>query len=136
MLKSKYKYNGVIDEAMLFAEKSQLLKPELWKRFVLQFREDADFDGGWRGEYWGKMMRGACFVYAYTQNEELYDILPDRYHRYIGATMKEGEQIIVYDEEDLGGCNGDKIVEWLFLQMSKSKSEFVTIDISNYIHHR
>lgn len=68
--------------------------------------------------------------------EELYDIFPARYHRYIGATMKEGEQIIVYQEKDLRGCNGDKIVEWLFLQMSKSKSEFVTIDISNYIHHR
>lgn len=52
-----------------------MLKPELWSRFVQQFREDADFDAGWRGEYWGKMMRGACFVYTYTQNEDLYEIL-------------------------------------------------------------
>ena len=62
MNKINYKYNGFIDKTMKFAEKKQLLKPELWRRFVQQFREDSDYDAGWRGEYWGKMMRGACFV--------------------------------------------------------------------------
>ena len=52
-----------------------MLRPELWERFVNQFRFDADFDGGWRCEYWGKMMRGACMTYSYTQNEQLYEIL-------------------------------------------------------------
>ena len=33
-------------------------------------------EGGWRGEYWGKMMRGACFTYSYTRNPQLYKILP------------------------------------------------------------
>ena len=75
MIKTIYQYTNIIDKTMKFAEKSQLLKPELWNRFVQQFREDADFDAGWRGEYWGKMMRGACFVYEYTQNEELYELL-------------------------------------------------------------
>lgn len=41
-----------------------------------QFRTDADVhDAGWRGEYWGKMMRGACFVYDYTRSPALYEIL-------------------------------------------------------------
>ena len=75
MNKINYKYNGFIDKTMKFAEKEQLLKPELWRRFVQQFREDSDYDAGWRGEYWGKMMRGACFVYSYTKNKQLYDIL-------------------------------------------------------------
>lgn len=69
------KYSGFMNEAFAFVENSQLLKPELWNRFVQQFREEADTDNGWRGEYWGKMMRGASFVYSYTKNEELYHIL-------------------------------------------------------------
>ncbi len=55
-----------------------MMNPVLWDRFVEQFREeDADFDNGWRGEYWGKMMRGACFVYSYTKNPKLYNILTE-----------------------------------------------------------
>lgn len=75
VLCNEYKYNNFLNDAMLFAEKSQLLRPELWRRFVQQFRENADGSNGWRGEYWGKMMRGACFVYTYTKNRKLYDIL-------------------------------------------------------------
>ncbi len=70
-----YEYDGFMDKAFTFVEDFQLLKPELWKRFVQQFREDADYDAGWRGEYWGKMMRGACFVYSYSKNEKLYELL-------------------------------------------------------------
>lgn len=70
-----YAWHGVIDRSIRYIENFQLLRPELWRRFVQQFREDADFDAGWRGEYWGKMMRGACFTYSYTQNGQLYDIL-------------------------------------------------------------
>lgn len=70
-----YAWHGVIDQSIRYIEEFQLLRPELWRRFVQQFREDADFDAGWRGEYWGKMMRGACFTYSYTQNGQLYDIL-------------------------------------------------------------
>ena len=70
-----YKYNGFMDNSIKFIEDFQLINPTLWRRFVQQFREDADYEAGWRGEYWGKMMRGACFVYSYTRNKELYDIL-------------------------------------------------------------
>ncbi len=73
--------SGKLDHAIRFIEDYQLMDPELWKRFVTQFRatdpkaDDANL--GWRGEYWGKMMRGACFTYQYTKNKELYDILAD-----------------------------------------------------------
>lgn len=72
---NEYKYNGFLDYSISFIEKNQLLNCSLWKRFVQQFCEDADNDAGWRGEYWGKMMQGACFVYSYTQNAELYEVL-------------------------------------------------------------
>lgn len=73
-----YKFNGIIDQSVKFVEDTQLLRTDLWKRFVHQFKEeDADAEGGWRCEYWGKMMRGACFVYEYSQNPQLYQVLTD-----------------------------------------------------------
>ena len=90
MLCNKYKYNNFLNDAMIFAEKSQLLKPELWRRFVQQFRENSDHDNGWRGEYWGKMMRGACFVYTYTRNKKLYEILKHTIYDMIDSADENG----------------------------------------------
>ena len=77
-MSNNYKFNGIIDDSVKFVEENQILREDLWKRFVTQFKEeDADAEGGWRGEYWGKMMRGACFVYEYSQNPKLYQVLTD-----------------------------------------------------------
>lgn len=84
------KYNGFVDNAFRFIEDFQLLSPALWRRFVEQFRTNADFDKGWRGEYWGKMMRGASLVYAYTQNPELYDILSNTVNDMIESADSNG----------------------------------------------
>mgnify|MGYP003514097671 CR=1 FL=1 len=72
---NSYKYSGTVHDAMVFIEEFQLLDRDLWKRFVQQFRDDSDFDAGWRGEFWGKMMRGGCYTYSYTKNAQLYEIL-------------------------------------------------------------
>ena len=72
---NSYQYDGVIGWFSRFIEEFQLLDPVHWKRFVDQFRIHSDTEKGWRGEYWGKMMRGACFVYSATRNPELYRIL-------------------------------------------------------------
>ena len=73
-----YKYVGFVDKAIKYIEEEQLLNKTLWTRFVEQYRmADADYDEGWRGEYWGKMMRGACLTYSYTKNPELYKTLSD-----------------------------------------------------------
>lgn len=72
---NRYAYTGFVDQAIRYIEDFQLLRPELWRRFVEQFRHDADNDAGWKGEFWGKMMRGACFTYSYTRDSQLYDIL-------------------------------------------------------------
>ena len=70
---------GKLDYAIRFIEDFQLLDTSLWKKFAEQFRNTSpkadDADNGWRGEYWGKMMRGACFTYQYTKNPELYSVL-------------------------------------------------------------
>jgi len=83
-------YSGTISEAFDFVSRAQLLRPDLWHRFVDQFRTPSDADEGWRGEYWGKMMRGACLVYAYSRDEELYALLSDTVREMIGCADNSG----------------------------------------------
>ena len=72
------KFDGLIKNALIFAEHEQLLSPERWAKFVRQFKfASDDHDTGWRGEYWGKMMRGAAFVYGCTRNAELFRIMTE-----------------------------------------------------------
>lgn len=74
-IENRYQFQGIIDRSVRYITDIQLLREDLWKRFVQQFKEDADYDAGWRGEYWGKMMRGACLVYSYSHNKQLYQVL-------------------------------------------------------------
>ena len=72
------KLTGLIQNAVAFLEEYQLLDRSLWARFVDQFRDGIDAENrGWRGEYWGKMMRGGALVYSYTKNPELYSVLTE-----------------------------------------------------------
>lgn len=72
------RFEGLTQWTIAFIQEVQLMDADLWHRFVEQFRTEADTkDAGWRGEYWGKMMRGACFIYAYTGREALYEILTE-----------------------------------------------------------
>ncbi len=70
------RYAGVMDAHARFVEENQLLFEDDWHLFVNQFRTHSDdADTGWRGEYFGKMMRGAAWTYQYTKNEKLYALL-------------------------------------------------------------
>ena len=54
----------------------QLNDSALWSLLVRQFTLKSDScDNGWRGEFWGKLMRGSCMVYSYTKDESLYQTL-------------------------------------------------------------
>ncbi len=70
---------GDLDRAASFIAEKQLCDRELWHKFVAVFTAEpkADADHGWRGEYWGKMMRGGCITYAYTQDERLLAVLTE-----------------------------------------------------------
>ena len=75
-MKNKLRFYGLADDYARFIEQEQLLDESLWKKFVRVFPDCADVaDEGWRSEYWGKMMRGACMTYSYTRNEALYTVL-------------------------------------------------------------
>jgi DUF1680 family protein len=52
------------------------MNEEDWHLFIHQFKSlSDDRNNGWRGEYFGKMMRGACMTYQYTKSEKLYELL-------------------------------------------------------------
>ena len=70
--------NGVMDEAIRFVLGEQLKDRILWGKFTEVFttREDSD-EQRWRGEYFGKQMRGAALIYEYTQDEELYEVMTE-----------------------------------------------------------
>ncbi len=67
-------YTGILNQTARRIAAWDLADPELWAIFVDQFRKHPD-DGNdqWRGEYWGKMMRGGCITCQYVP--ELYSIL-------------------------------------------------------------
>ncbi len=69
-------FRGVFDEAIRFVAENQCKNRHNWALFVEQFKSNVDDEGlAWRCEYWGKMMRGASFTYAYTKDDELYDMM-------------------------------------------------------------
>ena len=68
----KVKFDGKPDDVVRFVIKNQLMKSDDWKQFIRAYLNNLDTeDEGWRGDYWGKMMRGACLTYMYTMDEEL-----------------------------------------------------------------
>ena len=73
------KLEGSLAEAVRFIERNQICEVGLWKKFVNVFREQTDGDKDrwirWRSEFWGKMMRGASMVLAYTKDEDMYRIV-------------------------------------------------------------
>ncbi len=77
-LANDLKFNGWLDESLNVITDMQLRDADMWRLFVEQFRTNPDIvDAGWRGEFWGKMMRGACFVYGYSKDKALYDVLKE-----------------------------------------------------------
>ena len=71
------RFGGVFAKSVDFINQYQIKDIGLWKRFVAQFTFPSDDDNGWRCEYWGKMMRGAAAIYAYSHDVELYAVLRD-----------------------------------------------------------
>ncbi len=98
------RYTGPPDNYVRFAMEHQLLDAQTWEKFVQVFREDSDdFDKGWRGEYWGKMMRGACLTYAYNADEALYAVLETTVRDLLTAQRADGRFSTYSSEAMLDG---------------------------------
>ncbi len=68
--------DGIMDKAVDFVIANQLKDKKTWRTYIDVFTTHDDSEElWWRGEFFGKQMRGACYAYLYSQDEELYDIL-------------------------------------------------------------
>lgn len=122
-----FDYKGHLDHWIRFIEDYQLLKPDTWALFVEQFRGTPDDEHhAWRSEYWGKMMRGATFVYRYTQNPALYDVMVETVNDLM-TTQDELGRITTYSLEqefhgwDLWGRKYVLLGLQYFLEICKDK---------------
>ena len=118
-------YQGIADEMLRLVEEKQLKDRSLWKLAAKQFAGPAggadrasaedtggsglpdgaccgwpdDADHGWRGEYWGKLMRGACMTWQYTGDQELYDILTETVRELLSFQEADG-RISTYSRKE------------------------------------
>jgi DUF1680 family protein len=94
------KIGGVFSDAVKFIVEEQLNDRALWSKFVMQYREQPDAPTlAWRGEYWGKMMRGAVSVYSYTKSEELYSVLLETVLDMMSVAEPDG-RVSTYEREN------------------------------------
>ena len=93
------RYEGTVHNNADFILQKQLLDKPLWDKFVHVFTERPDAaDLGWRGEYFGKMMRGACLTYRYLPDETLYGVLYETVKGILDAQDADG-RITTYPRE-------------------------------------
>lgn len=97
-------FTGAQDRAVRFVTEKQLLDAKTWANFVRVYTYDSDDrDRGWRNEYWGKMMRGACLTYLYTGDEALYDTLTGAVKGLLKTQRADGRISTYSKEEQLTG---------------------------------
>ncbi len=98
------RFEGLIDDTAKYITAFQLTDPVHWTRFVDQFRLHSDSENrGWKGEYWGKMMRGAAFVYGLTRDENLYAAMTDTVRDILTAEDELGRISSYTPEKEFDG---------------------------------
>ena len=99
----RMKLEGSLADAVRFIERNQICEVGLWQKFANIFRNHEDGKklpwASWRSEFWGKMMRGASLIVAYTKNDGMYQIL-EQSARDILTTEDEYGRISGYAVED------------------------------------
>jgi len=95
----KRNFCGAANEAAMLLQNKFLCDIPLWRLFVEVFRTKADsVNRGWRCEFFGKTMRGAALVYAYTESEELYAVLTDAVRDMLTVAEEDG-RVSTYTRE-------------------------------------
>ena len=91
-------------EAASFLTQDFLMDEAFWKKFVQVFRDQQDGDNlGWRGEYWGKMMRGAVMTYECSYDQELYRVMTDTVRDLLTVAEADGRVSSYRREHELDG---------------------------------
>ena len=102
---SSFCFDGALKNAIDLIIKKQLKDRSLWTLFVNQFRkgDTDDHNSGWRCEYWGKMMRGACMVYQCAPDEALYSVIEETVLDMLTAQDSHGRFATYSREKELNG---------------------------------
>ncbi len=87
-----FDYCDRFTEELDILKKIQLMDVSAWAKFVNLFKHPGmdDQDYGWRCEYWGKMMRGACFTYQASPDDALYAVLEETVRDLLTAQDEHG----------------------------------------------
>ena len=101
----RYSYNDTLSAELDKLTRVQLYDTRAWQKFVKLFKNPGvdDHDRGWRGEYWGKMMRGACFTYTVTRDEKLYRVIEETCRDMLTAQDKLGRFSTYSVEKEFDG---------------------------------
>ena len=91
----KMSFEGYIGELEKYLIDNHITDGEIWKLFVNQFRNKTDNDWRWRGEYWGKAMRGAAMLYKATKNPAIYQAMKETIEDLL-STQEENGRISTY----------------------------------------
>lgn len=94
----KMTFEGYIGELEKYLVENHVVNADVWALFVRQFRDKTDFDYKWRGEYWGKAMRGAAMLYRATKNPAIYNAMKDTIEDLL-TTQEENGRISTYPIE-------------------------------------
>ena len=98
------RYDGRPDEAIRWISAVQLKNRNAWRHFIEAYRTGIDSaDHGWRGEYWGKMMRGACLAQAYLQDQALAAVLRDAVVGLLDSQDAQGRMSSYRPDEEFVG---------------------------------
>lgn len=90
---------GEMKKYLDFILSQNILGEKNRRMFVSAYTEKYDTDDlGWRGEYWGKTMRGACLVYRATGDRALYADITEAVEAILGAAEEDG-RISTYTRE-------------------------------------
>lgn len=91
--------SGYTGNLIDFTIDKQLTDDATWAIFAEQFRLHSDSDKCWRGEFWGKTMRGGSLTYRVTGSKKLYDSLTKSVCDLL-STADETGRISTYPQEN------------------------------------
>ncbi len=120
--------SGYPGELISIIINDEYLDAEKYHLFVNQFALHSDSNGSWRGEYWGKFVRGACACYKAKPSSRLYHTIEDSVFEMASLLEEDGTLSSYIKEERLSGWDvwGRKyamigFLSYLDICQSKSK---------------
>ena len=86
----KYTLGGYAGSLIHFIIEKEYLDKDKYHLFASQFQLHSDENGTWRGEFWGKFVRGACECYKASGNHIVYQNIEDSVFEMISYMEEDG----------------------------------------------